>query len=120
TLLCDIILGQYPGICTTVDVPSKRDPDLTGDYRLFKGSHAADIAIATANQSTRHISRHQMIADLKVVSTALSDKKQLVDRVIQALEDEEAEAAGTGEGPFHANPANETDKEGGDTEEFVE
>ncbi|MCI72216.1 hypothetical protein A2U01_0093479 [Trifolium medium] len=44
----------------------------------------------------------------------------MVDRVIQALEDEEAEGAGTGEGPSHANPANETGKEGGDTEEFVE
>ncbi|MCI72245.1 hypothetical protein A2U01_0093508, partial [Trifolium medium] len=32
------------------------------------------------------MSRKQMIADLKVVSTALGDKKQLVDRVIQALE----------------------------------
>ncbi|MCI60423.1 hypothetical protein A2U01_0081679, partial [Trifolium medium] len=39
---------------------------------------------------------------------------------IQALEDEEAEAAETGEGPSHVNPANEADKEGGDTEEFVE
>ncbi|MCI69997.1 hypothetical protein A2U01_0091260, partial [Trifolium medium] len=64
------------------------------------------------------MSRQQMIVDLKVVSTALSDKKQLVDRVIQALEDEEAEAAETGDGPSRANPANETDKEGGDTEEF--
>ncbi|MCI61106.1 envelope-like protein, partial [Trifolium medium] len=52
TLLCDIILGQYPGICTTADVSSKRDSDLTGDYRLFTGSHVADIAIATANQPT--------------------------------------------------------------------
>ncbi|MCI60822.1 hypothetical protein A2U01_0082078, partial [Trifolium medium] len=46
--------------------------------------------------------------------------KKLVDRVIQALEDEEAEGAETSEGPSHVNPANETDKEGGDTKEFVE
>ncbi|MCI93916.1 hypothetical protein A2U01_0115214, partial [Trifolium medium] len=68
-----------------------------------------------AKQPTWHMSRKQMIADLKVVSTSLGDKNQLVDRVIQALEDEEAEAADTGEGPSHANPADETDKEGGDT-----
>ncbi|MCI51282.1 hypothetical protein A2U01_0072526, partial [Trifolium medium] len=78
------------------------------------------IAIATAKQPAGHMSRKQMIDDLKVVSTALGDKKQLVDRVIQALEDEEAAAAETGVEPSHANPANETDKEGGDTEEFVE
>ncbi|MCI83708.1 hypothetical protein A2U01_0104984, partial [Trifolium medium] len=73
-----------------------------------------------ANQPTGRMSRQQMIADLKVVSTALNDKKQLMDHVIQALEDEEAEAAEAGEGPSHVNPANETDKEEGDTEEFVE
>ncbi|MCI60570.1 hypothetical protein A2U01_0081826, partial [Trifolium medium] len=60
-----------PGICTTYDVPSKRDSDLTGDYRLFTGSHAADIAVATATQATGRMSRKQMIADLKDVSTAL-------------------------------------------------
>ncbi|MCI55045.1 hypothetical protein A2U01_0076295, partial [Trifolium medium] len=84
------------------------------------GSHAADIAIATAKQPTGHMSKKQMITGLKVVSTALGDKKELVDRVIQALEHEEAAAAKTGEGPSHADPADETEKEGGDTEEFVE
>ncbi|MCI95050.1 hypothetical protein A2U01_0116348, partial [Trifolium medium] len=33
---------------------------------------------------------------------------------------EEAAEAETGEGPSHADPADETDEEGGDTEEFVE
>ncbi|MCI41566.1 hypothetical protein A2U01_0062799, partial [Trifolium medium] len=40
--------------------------------------------------------------------------------VIQALEAEEAEGAETGEGPSQVNPADETDKEGGDTKEFEE
>ncbi|MCI69337.1 hypothetical protein A2U01_0090599 [Trifolium medium] len=50
----------------------------------------------------------------------MGDKKQLVDRVIQALEYEEAATTETGEGPSHVDPADETDKEGGDTEELVE
>ncbi|MCI58712.1 hypothetical protein A2U01_0079967, partial [Trifolium medium] len=35
-------------------------------------------------------------------------------------EAEEAEGAETGEGPSHVNPAAETNKEGGDTEEVEE
>jgi hypothetical protein len=50
TLLCDIILHQHPGICTEADVPKRRDSDLSLDYRLFEGAHAADIAVPTARQ----------------------------------------------------------------------
>jgi hypothetical protein len=100
------------GILTAADISSKRVAILTSDYRLFTGSHAADIVVATGKQPTGPMSRKQMIADLKDVSTALGDKKKLVDRVIQALEDEEAEVAGeAGEGPSHSNPVVETDKE---------
>ncbi|MCI19527.1 envelope-like protein, partial [Trifolium medium] len=44
TLLCAIILNQHPDICTAADVPCTREADLSLDYRLFEGSHAADIA----------------------------------------------------------------------------
>jgi hypothetical protein len=40
-----------------------------------------------------------MIADLKEVSKSLGDKKNVVDRVIRALEIEETAVAGGGEGP---------------------
>ncbi|MCI53898.1 hypothetical protein A2U01_0075145, partial [Trifolium medium] len=74
------------------------------DYRLFEGTHAADIAPPSAKKSANAITRQQMIADLKVVSKALDDKKFLVDRVIQALELEEVAATeDVGEGPSHAN-----------------
>ncbi|MCI36918.1 envelope-like protein, partial [Trifolium medium] len=89
TLLCDIILAQHPGICIESDVPSRRESDLSLDYKLFEGTHAADIAPPSAKKSTSAITRQQMIADLKVVSKAPDDKKFLVDRVIQALELEE-------------------------------
>ncbi|MCI76224.1 hypothetical protein A2U01_0097493, partial [Trifolium medium] len=42
------------------------------------------------------ISRQQMIADLKIVSKVLDDKKFLVDHVIQALEAEELTAHNDG------------------------
>ncbi|MCH95220.1 envelope-like protein, partial [Trifolium medium] len=52
TLLCDIILAQHPGICTDSDMPSRRESDLSLDYRLFEGTHAADIAPPSSKKST--------------------------------------------------------------------
>ncbi|MCI77122.1 hypothetical protein A2U01_0098392, partial [Trifolium medium] len=59
------------------------------DFRLLEGPHAADIAVASKKQSAPAMSRKQMIANLREVSKALGEKKELVDGVIQALELEE-------------------------------
>ncbi|MCI98007.1 hypothetical protein A2U01_0119310, partial [Trifolium medium] len=61
-------------------------------YRLFEGTHAADLAASSAKKTNGAITRQQMISDLKIVSKALDDKKFLVDRVIHALELEEVAA----------------------------
>ncbi|CAJ2652710.1 unnamed protein product [Trifolium pratense] len=63
TLMCDIVLAQHPGICTEDD---KRGCDLSFDFRLFEGTHAADCAASSVNQSTDVLPRKQMIVDLKV------------------------------------------------------
>ncbi|MCI10533.1 hypothetical protein A2U01_0031626, partial [Trifolium medium] len=67
--------------------------------------------------------RQQMIADLKVVSKALDDKKFLVGRVIQALELEEGAATeDAGEGPSNAHSGaqavegDDEDVQGGDSD----
>jgi hypothetical protein len=52
TLICDIILAQYPGIFTEADVPSKRESDLSLDFRLFEGTHVADIVAPSVKQPT--------------------------------------------------------------------
>ncbi|PNX56660.1 envelope-like protein, partial [Trifolium pratense] len=52
TLMCDIILAQHPGICTEADVPRKGGCDLSFDFRLVEGTHAADCAASSVNQST--------------------------------------------------------------------
>ncbi|MCI56875.1 envelope-like protein, partial [Trifolium medium] len=44
TLMCGIILNQHSGVCVSTDVPCRKEPDLSLDYRLFEGTHAADIA----------------------------------------------------------------------------
>ncbi len=72
TLICDIILNQHPGICTEADVPKRMESDLSLDYRLFEGTHAADIvapvAAHNARQPTNILTRDQIIVDLKEVS----------------------------------------------------
>ncbi|MCI87930.1 hypothetical protein A2U01_0109215, partial [Trifolium medium] len=69
------------------DVPCEREADLSLDYRLFEGSHTADIAGPSGNKSGDILSKKLMIAVLKETSKALEEKK--IDCVIQALEAED-------------------------------
>ncbi|XP_045791760.1 uncharacterized protein LOC123886487 [Trifolium pratense] len=55
----------HPDICTPADVPCAREADLSFDYRLFEGSHVADIAGPSGKKSADTSSKKQMIADLK-------------------------------------------------------
>ncbi|MCI73509.1 envelope-like protein, partial [Trifolium medium] len=77
-----IILDQHPDICTPADVPCERKADLSLDYRLFEGSHAADIAGPSCKKSGDTLTKRQIIADLKETSKALGAKKLKIDRVI--------------------------------------
>jgi len=43
TLLCSIILDQYPNIKTVNDVPGKREAPLTVHHKLFGVDHVPDI-----------------------------------------------------------------------------
>ncbi|MCI31271.1 hypothetical protein A2U01_0052483 [Trifolium medium] len=73
TLLCGIILSQYPGILVKGDIPCTRKSTLSLDYRK------------------------QMIAELKDVSNDLGEKKFKIDHVIQALELKENDEGVVGE-----------------------
>ncbi|MCH84151.1 envelope-like protein, partial [Trifolium medium] len=90
TLLCNIILGQHPDILTATDEESPRQSDLCLDYRLFEGTHAADIAGASGSKSSGTLSKQHMIDELKESSKALAERKEAIDRVIAALEAEVA------------------------------
>ncbi|MCH92156.1 envelope-like protein [Trifolium medium] len=119
TLLCGIILSQHPGICVSTDVPCKRESALSLDYRLFEGTHAADIAPPFVKKPTGVLTRKQMIADLKDISKALGENKFKIDRVIQALEhEEEAVAVEHEEAQPHDNAVDDIgdDMQGEDTD----
>ncbi|GAU50939.1 hypothetical protein TSUD_411360 [Trifolium subterraneum] len=126
TLICDAILKQHPGIYTEADVPKRSDSGLSLGYRLFEGTHVVDIVAPfvahVARQPTGVLTRQQMIADLKEVSKFLGEKKNVLDRVIQVLELEEAAVAGGEEGPsntYVSSNVPDTDA-GGDTEVLEE
>ncbi|MCI88507.1 hypothetical protein A2U01_0109794, partial [Trifolium medium] len=70
------------------------EADLSLDYRLFEGPHAADIAGSSGKKSGDILSKKWMIADLKETSKALEENKLKIDCVIQALEAEVAEEGG--------------------------
>ncbi|PNX88472.1 envelope-like protein, partial [Trifolium pratense] len=91
-----------------------RDSDWSLDFRMFEGTHVVDIAAPSVRQPTGAMTRRQMVANLKEVSKSLCEKKDLVDRVIQALELEEPTAAEVEEGPSHASPIIPEDEYAGD------
>ncbi|MCH82675.1 envelope-like protein, partial [Trifolium medium] len=91
TLLCSIILDQHPGILISTDVACKRESPLTLHYRLFEGTHVQDNIVATSGKKTSgSMTRKEMIADLKDTCKALDEKKFKLERLIQALELEDA------------------------------
>ncbi|GAU44283.1 hypothetical protein TSUD_371830 [Trifolium subterraneum] len=105
------------------DVPKRMESDLSLDYRLFEGTHAADIvapvAAHNARQPTNIPTRDQIIVDLKKVSSILGEKKGMVDLVVHTLEFEKIAAACAGiEGTSSVIPhvtEDDTDDVGGDT-----
>ncbi|PNY13323.1 envelope-like protein [Trifolium pratense] len=94
TLICGIILSQHLDICIAADVPCAREANLSLNYRLFKGSHAADIVGPSGKKSSDTLSKQQMIADLKATSKDLEERKLYVDHVIQVFEVEVAKEGG--------------------------
>jgi hypothetical protein len=100
SLICGIILDQYPNILTAADEPLKREAPLSLHFKLFEGAHAADIAGPIKSKSaprqvpSSNLNRQDMIASLEASVRALDEQKKGLELVISALKQEEAEAAG--------------------------
>ncbi|MCI02183.1 envelope-like protein [Trifolium medium] len=90
SLLCSSILSQHPGILLSSDVACKRESPLTLHYRLFEGTHVPDIVATSGKSGPGPMSRKEMIAALKDTCKTLDEKKLKLERMIQALELEEA------------------------------
>ncbi|XP_050875938.1 uncharacterized protein LOC127079601 [Lathyrus oleraceus] len=47
-MICGIILSQHPRVLSTNDLPSRRKPLLSVNYKLFEGSHVENIVMTSA------------------------------------------------------------------------
>jgi hypothetical protein len=81
-------------------VPKKRESSLTLHFKLFESRHVADLVGASASTSTSAavtagtclMSRKDIVAALKDTCKYLEERKALFERMILALENEEAGA----------------------------
>ncbi|XP_058784654.1 uncharacterized protein LOC131659486 [Vicia villosa] len=100
SLLCGIILHQYPNILNEHDVVCKRESPLAFHYKLFQGKHVPDIVMTSAetSKSGASISKAEVIATLKETCKELESRKIYLEKMIRTLEmDENDEFADTEE-----------------------
>ena len=93
SLLCGIVLAQYPDILVERDTVCKRAPALGLHYKLFHGSHVPDIVMTSAETSTvkTQSKKSDVIAVLKETCKELDTRKRTLENLIARLEQEETE-----------------------------
>ena len=93
SLLCGIVLAQYPDILVEKDTVCKRAPALGLHYKLFQGTHVPDIVMTSAETSTvkSHSKKTDVIAVLKETCKELDTRKRTLEDLIARLEQEENE-----------------------------
>ncbi|XP_058747235.1 uncharacterized protein LOC131620253 [Vicia villosa] len=93
SLLCGIILTQYPNILNEHDVVRKRESPLAFHYKLYQGTHVPDIVMTSAetSQSGGSASKAEVIAMLKETCKELEARKISLEKVISTLEMDENE-----------------------------
>src|ERR1043165_4563868 len=97
SLLCGIIIDQYPDILGDRDSICKRTTTLGFHYKLFQGKHVPDIVMTSAETSTvkENSQKANVIAVLKATCKELEARKQSLEELISQLEqDTEVEDEG--------------------------
>ena len=88
SLLCGIIIDQYPDILVEKDSVCKRAPALGFHYKLFQGTHVPDIVMTSAETSNvkAHSKKADVIAVLKETCRELDARKRTLEELITSLE----------------------------------
>ncbi|XP_058726172.1 uncharacterized protein LOC131597493 [Vicia villosa] len=88
SLLCGIILTQYPNILNEHDVVCKRESPLAFHYKFFQGTHVPDIVMTSAktSKSGASVSKAEVIAMLKETCKELEARKISLEKMISTLE----------------------------------
>ncbi|XP_058763191.1 uncharacterized protein LOC131636597 [Vicia villosa] len=98
SLICGIILNQFPNILNDKDCVCKRASPLLFHHKLFQGTHVPDVVTTSAGPSKHSTTTNKaaMIAILRETCKELESRKLAFEKLISSLEtDEGAESADT-------------------------
>src|SRR4051812_33974466 len=84
SLICGIILKQYPGILKAKDSVCKRESALTFHYKLLQRTDASTSA--GTSQTSKSVTKVSLIAELKETCKELENRKMKLEQLIQSLE----------------------------------
>jgi len=89
TLLCGIMLEQYPSLITVADILKKMDSPLTLHPKLFSVDHVPDIVGTSGSASdTGRMTKQEIVAALKDTCALLDERKAQFELMIHSLEGE--------------------------------
>ncbi|XP_058733380.1 uncharacterized protein LOC131604989 [Vicia villosa] len=100
SLICGIILKQFPNILTDKDSVCKRASPLIFHHKLFQGTHVHDVNTTSAGPSKEStiMSKTAMIAMLRETCKEMESGKLSLERFISSLEmSENAKSANNAE-----------------------
>ncbi|XP_058727175.1 uncharacterized protein LOC131598609 [Vicia villosa] len=88
SLLCGIILNQYPNILNEHDIACKRESPMAFHYKLFQGTHVPDVVMTSGetSKSGESASKAEVIAMLKETYKELESRKISLEKMISTLE----------------------------------
>ncbi|XP_058760696.1 uncharacterized protein LOC131634029 [Vicia villosa] len=91
SLICGIILNQFPNILNDKDSVCKRASPLLFHHKLFQGTHIPDVVTTSAGTSKDNIttSKAAMIAILRETCKELESRKLALEKLISSLETDE-------------------------------
>ncbi|XP_050909822.1 uncharacterized protein LOC127123663 [Lathyrus oleraceus] len=96
SLICGIVLNQFPNILTENDSVKRRDSPLSFNHKLFLGTHVPDVAMATSETSSvcNQPGKADVIAMLKETCKELEARKLNLEKLIIKLEMTEGDVLG--------------------------
>ncbi|XP_058747005.1 uncharacterized protein LOC131619994 [Vicia villosa] len=110
SLICGIILNQYPGILKAKDFVCKRESALSFHYKLLQRSD--DMTSAGTSQTSKSVSKSSLIAELRETCKELDNRKMKLEKFIQSLEQSaDDDHAGGNDTNYEDNGADSGDDE---------
>ncbi|XP_050916024.1 uncharacterized protein LOC127131131 [Lathyrus oleraceus] len=115
SLICGIVLNQFPNILTENDYVKKRDSPMSFNHKLFLGTHVPDIVMTSGETSrvSNQPGKTDVIAMLKETCRELEARKLNLEKLISSLEMTEGDVlADGGEFGEAAAVAEEAERQG--------